>query len=127
MQAVIGVGAEYSLKPFEDVKSVWKYPLLSLGDISKIRLPELNKERTTVLKESIKKYKEIITKINYKDIFNERYEKVSQINLKEFEEGLAGTLKEPAIEENIGGIREYIGHIENDIEVLSTSIKEISN
>ena len=125
--AAIGVDVEYALKLFEDVKSVWKYPLLISGDAKKIYLPELNKERTAMLKEAIEKYKEVIVKIDYKDVFNERYEKIFHINLKEFEEGLSGTLKEPSIEENIDWIRNYVGDIKKDINLLSTSLKKISN
>ncbi len=125
--AAIGVDVEYALKPFEDVKSVWKYPLLSSGDVKKIHLPELNKEKTAILKEAIEKYKEIIVKINYKDVFNEKHEKVSHINLKEFEEGLSGTIEELSIEENVDWIRNYFREIKKDINVLSTSLEEISN
>ena len=124
--AAIGVNVKYALKSFEDVK-VWKYPLLSSGEAKKIHLPELNKEKTAILKEAIKKYKEIIVKIGYKDVFNEKHEKVFHINLKEFEEGLSGTIKESSIEENIGWIRYYVRDIKEDIKVLSTSLKEISN
>jgi len=125
--AAIGVDVEYALKPFESVKSVWKYPLLISGDVKKIHLPELNKENPVMLKEAIKKYKEIIVKIGYKDVFNEMHEKVFNINLKEFEEGLSGTIEESSIEENIDWIRNYVRDIKEDIKVLSTSLKEISN
>ena len=125
--AAIGVAVEYSLKLSEDVKLVWKYPLLSSGDVKKIYIPELNKEKTVMLKEAIKKYNEIIVKICYKDVFNEKHEKVSHINLKEFEEGLSGTIKESSIEENLDWIRDYVSDIKKDIKLLSTSLKEISN
>ena len=125
--AAIDVNVEYALKSVEDVKSVWKYPLLSSGELKKIRLPELNKEEPAMLKEAIEKYKEIIVKIDYKDVFNEKHEKVSHINLKEFEEGLSGTIEELSIEENIDWIRNYFREIKKDINVLSTSLEKISN
>ena len=125
--AAIDVNVEYALKSVEDVESVWEYPLLSSGELKKIHLPELNKEKTAMLKEAIKKYKEIIVKISYNDVFNERHEKVFHINLKEFEEGLSRTIKELSIEENIDWIRNYVRDIKEDIKVLSTSLKEIFN
>jgi hypothetical protein len=125
--AAIGVDVEYALKPFESVKSVWKYPLLISGDVKKIHLSELNKENPVMLKEAIKKYKEIVVKIGCKDVFNEMHEKVFNINLKEFEEGLSGTIEELSIKENIDWIRNYFREIKTDINVLSTSLEEISD
>ncbi|MBN2267114.1 MAG: hypothetical protein JW725_02115 [Candidatus Babeliaceae bacterium] len=125
--AAIDVNVEYALNPVEDVKPVWKYPLLSSGELKKIRLPELNKEKPRMLKEAIEKYKEVVVKISYNDVFNERHEKVSHINLKEFEEGLSGTIKELSVEENIDWIRNYVRDIKKYIRVLSASLEEICN
>ena len=122
--AAIGVDVEYALKLFEDVKSVWKYPLLISGDAKKIYLPELNKERTAMLKEAIEKYKEVIVKIDYKDVFNERYEKIFHINLKEFEEGLSGTLKEPSIEENITGLETMLGILKKILTCYQQALRK---
>ena len=123
----IGVDVEYALKPFEDGKSLWRYPLLSPGELKKVYIPELKEEQSNMLKRAIEKYKEINVKICYKDVFNEVHEEILSINLKEFEEGLSGTIKESSIEENIDWIRNYVRDIKEDIKALSTSLKEISN
>ncbi len=83
--AAIGVNVEYALKSFEDVKSVWKYPLLSSGEVKKIYLHELNKEKPVMLKEAIEKYKEIIVKISYKEDI-----KVLSTSLKEISNQMRG-------------------------------------
>ena len=80
-----------------------------------------------MLKEAIEKHKEIIVKIDYKDVFNEKHEEVSHINLKEFEDGLSGTIEESSVEENVDWIRNYVGDIKKDINMLSTSLEEIFN
>ena len=123
----IDVNVEYALKSFEDGKSLWRYPLLSPGELKKVYIPELKEEQSNMLKRAIEKYKEINVKICYKDVFNEVHEEILSINLKEFEEGLSGTIKESSIEENIDWIRNYVRDIKEDIKALSTSLKEISN
>jgi len=125
--AAIDPKVKYALNSIGDVKSVWKYPLLSSGESKKIYLPELNKEKRGMLKEAIGKYKVINVKISYNDVFNERHEKVFHINLKEFEEGLSGTIEELSLEGNIDWIRNYIRDIKKDITVLSASLREICN
>jgi hypothetical protein len=122
--AAIDINAEFSLEPSENAKATWQYRLLSSTESKRFLLPDPDKKYT--LDALTEKYKEVIVKISYKDVFNEMHEETLSINLKEFKEGLFGSimLLDTSMKEHIEDIKKHIKEISKNLKEISNQIKK---
>ena len=116
--AAIDTNAEFSLEPSENVKATWKYRLLGSSESKRFLLPDPDKKYT--LDALTEKYEEVIVKINYKDVFNETHKETVSINLKEFKEGLFGSimLLDTSTKEHIEGIKKHMKDTSKNLYVF---------
>ena len=120
----IDTNVEFSLEPSENTKTTWSYRLLSPSESKRFFLPEPDKKDK--LDELTEKYKEVIVKISYKDVFNETHNETVSINLKEFEEGLFGSrmILDTSMKKDIEEVKKYIEEISKNLKEISNQIKQ---